>query len=176
MEIQIAVAEDAERIARLHAASWRTAYRGFYSDAYLDGDVVADRLRVWRERFAGPREHQHVLLATERDDLLGFVCAYGDDDDRWGTLVDNLHVRSDQQGRGVGRRLLAEGAKWSREHYPAAGYFLWVIEDNAKARRFYDALGGEPAESKMSEPPGGGSITALRYIWPSLDPLLQWAD
>src|SRR6188768_3459087 len=41
-----ATAGDAGQIAALHADSWRRHYRGAYSDAFLDGDVLTDRLRV----------------------------------------------------------------------------------------------------------------------------------
>lgn len=37
---------DSARVAELHAASWQSAYRGFLSEAYLDTDVPAERLRV----------------------------------------------------------------------------------------------------------------------------------
>ena len=172
MELRIATPADGNAIARLHAESWRVAYRGMYRDEYLDGDIVADRAAVWEQRFNPPAENQFVLLAIEGDDLLGFVCAYGDADPTWGTLVDNLHVRLDQQGHGLGRRLLAASAAWSREHYPNSALHLWVLDGNAKARRFYESLGGTPHESKVSEPPGGGTITPWRYVWPRLDPLL----
>lgn len=172
MNLRTALPADVESIARLHAASWRTAYRGMYRDEYLDGDIVEERMHVWKQRFASPADNQHVLLATEGDDLLGFVCAYGNSDARWGTLVDNLHVRLDQQGRGLGRRLLAASAIWSRERYPDALLHLWVLDANAKARRFYELLGAQQQESAVSEPPGGGSVTGWRYVWFSIDPLL----
>ncbi len=143
-----------------------------YSGGYLDGPVDKDRRKVWKKRFRSPDEHQYVVLATEGDDLLGFVCAYGNADARWGTLVDNLHVRPDRQGQGLGRRLLAASALWSRQRYPDALLHLWVLDGNAKARRFYERLGAEPAESHMIEPPGGGSVTAWRYVWSTIDPLL----
>lgn len=41
-----ACAIDAQAVARLHADSWRRYYRGAYSDAFLEGDVVQDRLSV----------------------------------------------------------------------------------------------------------------------------------
>lgn len=175
MDLRPALPADAKSIAKLHAASWRTAYRGMYRDEYLDDDVDRDRKKVWKKRFASPADNQFVLLATEGDALLGFVCAYGNSDARWGTLVDNLHVRVDQQGRGLGRRLLAASALWSRQHYPDALFHLWVLDGNAKARRFYELLGAQPQESAVSEPPDGGSVTAWRYVWPSIDPLLAYA-
>lgn len=58
-----AVGADAERIALLHADSWRRTYRGSYRDEFLDGDVVTNRLGVWRCRLANDREDQFVYLA-----------------------------------------------------------------------------------------------------------------
>jgi len=165
MHLRLATPADADSIARLHAESWRTAYRGMYRDEYLDGDVVTDRIEVWTKRFSPPPDNQHVLLALEGDGLLGFVCAYGNSDPQWGTLVDNLHVSRDQQGQGFGRKLLAASAVWSKEQYPAALFHLWVLDGNTKARRFYESLGGRPAESKISVPPGGGSVLGWRYVW-----------
>lgn len=57
---------DAEAVALLHADSWRRHYRGAYSDAFLDGDVVADRFAVWSARLAAPAGSA-TLLAQNAD-------------------------------------------------------------------------------------------------------------
>lgn len=64
---------DSARVAELHAASWQSAYRGFLSDAYLDTDVPAERLRVWQAPLAQPSDRQYVLLAKQGGALVGFV-------------------------------------------------------------------------------------------------------
>ena len=51
LRLRVAGRSDAAAIAALHADSWRRHYRGAYSDAFLDGDVHADRLAVWTEQF-----------------------------------------------------------------------------------------------------------------------------
>jgi GNAT superfamily N-acetyltransferase len=165
MQLRIATPDDAVAIAHLHAESWRVAYRGQYSDAYLDGDVFADRRQVWTRRFNPPPNNQHVILAIEGAEPLGFVCAYANDDATWGTLVDNLHVQPGMHRHGLGRVLLAAAAKWSAEHHPQAGLYLWVLEGNSNARAFYEHLGGQPHDLQVSEPPGGGTITGIRYAW-----------
>jgi GNAT superfamily N-acetyltransferase len=157
---------DAPAIAALHAESWRFAYRGAYSDEYLDGPVFEDRARVWQDRMSSPRPNQHVILAEDGDALVGFVCAYGADDERWGTLVDNLHVRPDRHRQGTGKRLLAEVAAWCLAEHANSGLYLWVLEQNSRARRFYESLGAKDVESKSSVPPGGGATVAHRYVWP----------
>lgn len=101
---------DAAAVARLHADSWRRHYRGAYSDAYLDGDVLTDRLAVWSGRLAAP-EGTRTLLAEDGTEVLGFVHVVLDEDPEWGTLVDNLHVTSARQRTGVGRALLTRAAQ-----------------------------------------------------------------
>ena len=107
--LRAATYEDATAIAELHAASWRGTYRGALSDAYLDGDVEAERRVVWDERLGAPPTNQYVLVAEQDaqvvDDagtLVGFGCAYGAKDERFGTELDNLHVRAESRSGGIG--------------------------------------------------------------------------
>ena len=58
-----ATEHDAEGIAHLHADSWRRNYRGAFSDAYLDGDLVAERLSVWTDRLRPPRTGTFTIVA-----------------------------------------------------------------------------------------------------------------
>ena len=166
MNIREADIEDVAGIALLHVESWRTAYRGAYSDAYLDGDVYPDRQRVWRERLTAPAERQFTIVAEQDGAIMGFACGRGDEDPRWGTLLDNLHVRPDEKWRGIGTRLIGEVALRTQRDWPASGLYLWVLESNAPARRFYERLGAQNEERTTSEPPGGGEVITLRYAWP----------
>jgi ribosomal protein S18 acetylase RimI-like enzyme len=163
--LRAATPADAPTIAALHAESWRFAYRGAYSDAYLDGDVFQDRIRVWNERLSSPPPNQYVILAEDGDVVVGFVCAYGADDKKWGTLVDNLHVRPNRHGQGIGRRLLAAVANWCCTEHAGNGLYLWVLDQNARALAFYQHLGAKDVGTKTSVPPGGGSTVARRYVW-----------
>jgi hypothetical protein len=54
LRLRLAGLDDAEQVALVHAGSWRRHYRGAYSDSYLDGDIVTDRLSVWSARLAAP--------------------------------------------------------------------------------------------------------------------------
>jgi len=154
-------------VATLHAESWRAHYRGAYRDEYLDGDVVRDRFRVWEERLSTPTPvpNQFVVLAEDDGDLIGFACVYGGDDETWGSLLDNIHVRPDYQQRGVGAALLAEVAAWCRERHADCGLYLWVLQQNHRAQRFYQRLGASDHGGEISEPPGGGQIHGRRYAW-----------
>ena len=106
IEYRPARRSDADAVALLHARSWREHYRGSFSDEFLDGDLAAERLRVWRERLAHPPANQLVQLALEGPELAGFACAYGAHDPTWGSFIDNLHVVSPAKGRGIGAALM----------------------------------------------------------------------
>lgn len=166
---RLARSADAPAIARLHAESWRVAYRGMLPDAFLDNEVFHDRAALWRQRFAEPDASlvTVTILAERNGELLGFAHSIVDDDAERGTLLDNLHVRHGTKRLGIGRRLMAETAAWLEERGHTSGLYLWVLEANAPARRFYDALGGRVVGSGLSHE-GGGSAPSLRYWWPEL--------
>jgi ribosomal protein S18 acetylase RimI-like enzyme len=162
---------DARAIADLHADSWRRHYRGAYSDAFLDGDVAADRRAVWSERLA-VEEARRCTIVAEADGVIGFANTYLEEDPTWGALLDNLHVAAVHKRRRIGQHLLALTAEAvvARQETPAL--YLWVLEQNRDARAFYSACGGERVGRAPVAPPGGvagrlcGAPMKLRYAWP----------
>ncbi|MEO8456569.1 MAG: GNAT family N-acetyltransferase [Chloroflexota bacterium] len=172
MNFRLATAADAPAIATLHADSWQRHYRHSWPDSYLDGPVVQDRQAVWEKRLRESPANQFVMIAEEQGVLQGFTCAYGADDAKWGTLLDNLHVRHDLQGRGTGATLVREVARWSRANYPECDLYLWALEANTGARRLYERLGAKNAGTESHMTPGGGRTNAVRYSWTELDALI----
>jgi ribosomal protein S18 acetylase RimI-like enzyme len=167
MNLREAVAADHIPIAELHTASWRAAYRGALSDAYLAGPVIKDRSAVWNERLHRPTENQIVVVSHEGNSVLGFACAFTAEDPQWGSLVDNIHVAQAVRRQGLGARLLAEIAKRCAARNPDAGLHLWVLQSNAEAQRFYEALGGERSGEAIWTAPDGSHIPEFRYAWPA---------
>ena len=165
IEYRPARASDAEGIANLHARSWRESYRGSFHDSFLDGDLPGERLRVWRGRLAQPKANQLVCLAVDGAAVAGFVCAYGAHDERWGSLIDNLHVAGEYKRSGIGAALMRQAGDWLAPRYPEPVYLL-VLEANTAARRFYERLGGRNAEVFSNETHGGAIVRSCRYVWP----------
>lgn len=171
---RIAGPEDAEAVASLHADSWRRHYRGAYAGSYLDGDILSDRIRVWTHRLDASSANGTTVTTLVEDDagLVAFVHLALDDDPRWGTLVDNLHVSRDRQRTGVGSVLLRRAAATIAERAQSPAMYLWVQEQNQDAQRFYAAMGGTCVEKALIGPPGGvpgrlvGAPLKLRIAWP----------
>ena len=172
MEYRKAAARDADAIAQLHADSWGRNYRGAYSDAFLDGDVLTDRLAVWRARLMEAAEDRCTVVAACDGSLAGFAHVLLDADPTWGALLDNLHVTHTLKRRGIGARLMAEAAGAVLRLRPSSGLYLWVLEQNRAGQAFYEALGGRCVELGVVPPPGGepsrlsGAPSCLRYVWP----------
>jgi GNAT superfamily N-acetyltransferase len=175
-------AGDAPAIARLHAESWRRHYRGAYADAFLDGDVLADRLAVWHQRLSTP-DPQRVTVVAENDGaVIGFAHAVVDEDPAWGALLDNVHVAHDHKRLGIGTLLMAASARVAVERARLPRLYLWVLEANVAAQAFYRARGGTPVERRPVPPPGGvpgrltGDPLAIRYVWPEPTVLVAQAE
>jgi ribosomal protein S18 acetylase RimI-like enzyme len=170
--IRAATAADRDAIAALHAASWAVAYRGVFSDHFLDHEVGADRAEVWRQRYAREEAARIVLVADRNGTLDGFVCAYVDHDEVHGTLIDNLHVHPELKRGGIGRRLLVALADRLPTHARHPAVHLWCYQRNAIGRAFYDRIGGRVVETVENDVTIGDiPATSLRYRWDSIDAL-----
>jgi ribosomal protein S18 acetylase RimI-like enzyme len=176
--VRAAGPDDAEQVAALHADSWRRHYRGAYADAYLDGDVQADRRAIWSSRLAAPADSVTVVAEDEQG-LAGFVHVMLDEDAEWGSLVDNLHVAHDRRRSGIGAILLAHAGRGVLERAAHPSAYLWVLEQNAAAQRFYQACGGIRRDKAPVPPPRGdasnlnGSPFGLRIAWPDVSVLAR---
>ncbi|MQY15668.1 hypothetical protein SRB5_58560 [Streptomyces sp. RB5] len=170
-EVRAAGPADAGAIGALHADSWRRHYRGAFADHFLDGDVVTDRRELWAARLAEPGRSETFLL-EDAEGVAGFVHVIFDRDPRWGSFVDNLHVRNDLRRGGLGSVLLTHAGRAVREHAASPATYLWVLAQNEPARRFYERLGGVPVEHGTASDPGGvpgrlnGAPPTLRMAWP----------
>ncbi|WP_155371584.1 GNAT family N-acetyltransferase [Catellatospora vulcania] len=169
--LRAASAADAQAVATLHADSWRRHYRGAFADAFLDGDVVADRLAVWAGRLGSPKPDQVTIVADVDGEPVGFVHVVLDDDARWGSFIDNLHVTDALRRGGIGSALITRAAQTVAGHGTTGALYLWVLEQNTAAQAFYVGHGASPVERAYAGEPGGvpgrlnGSPAKLRMSW-----------
>jgi ribosomal protein S18 acetylase RimI-like enzyme len=171
LRFRSATGDDAEQIALLHADSWRRHYRGAYADSFLDGDIATERRSVWLARLAAPTDSETVV-AEQDGSLVGFVHVAFDDDPKWGSLVDNLHVLNDRRRTGIGTQLLSRAARAVVDRATDNAMYLWVLQQNTAAQHFYRATGADCVETSTVPPPGGdptrlnGTPVCLRMAWP----------
>jgi ribosomal protein S18 acetylase RimI-like enzyme len=168
VQIRSAVSSDLSSIAKLHTASWRVAYRGILSDAFLDGDLEADHMRRWMGVVDRLAPNDRLLIAThDTMGVLGFVSGWTSREmgceQEFDLYIDNLHVRPDMRGRKLGLALMQELAETSDSEKRLKAY-LWVLDGNEAARRFYHRLGGRARERRDTEL-GGVVVGKTRIAW-----------
>jgi len=157
--IRPATVADADAIAALHAASWRSAYRGIFKDDMLGPSLDGERRDHWRARLAGMASDDAVLIA----DGQGFIAVWAKGDAGFGAYIDNLHVHPERRSGGLGRRLLGEAMRRVAER-GETGAYLWVFDDNVRAIDFYRRLGGEIVEGGFDEI-DGAQVAHSRIAW-----------
>jgi GNAT superfamily N-acetyltransferase len=174
LTLREATEHDAAAIAKLHADSWRSAYRGMLSDEYLNNRVHAERSALWQQRFLERAEKPFfVILAEAENELAGFACVFPDEHPTYGAFLDNLHVVPHRTGRGIGRRLLNAVAERLQAEGKGGGLYLWVIAQNARARRFYAKVGALEVECVELSMPDDSRQKEMRCFWPKFTGLLK---
>jgi ribosomal protein S18 acetylase RimI-like enzyme len=142
-----------------------------YTDEFLDGDLVGERLGVWRPRLTDPPPNQYVCLAEAGGRLAGFICGYSDEDPTWGSLIDNLHVSIDFRRTGIASELMGRAAEWFTANANSPAVYLWVLQGNTGARQFYETLGAADAETVALKLQSGNLGSTCRYVWPNASDL-----
>lgn len=158
--------DDVDAVADLRVRGWQAAYAGMVPQAYLDAMSVEEDARSRRAAFADPRSRAVHLVADDGTGAVGWA-AYGPyrgtpPGPDTGELYA-LYVRPELVGTGVGRALVeaVHARLWRDEG--CAGCALWVLRDNARARRFYEAAGYRPDGAVQREDLGGREVAEVRY-------------
>jgi GNAT superfamily N-acetyltransferase len=157
--------EEFEKVAILHANSWKTFYRNIFSDTYLDHEVLADRLAVWNKRSQINDINRSVQLALENEEIIGFVCTYLDHSLEHGSLLDNLHVLGKHQGKGIGLTLIQKAFDWVKENRPLQNMYLTVLTENHKSKAFYYRFNGNFKQNFEEKTPYGDLVSVERISW-----------
>lgn len=156
--------DDAAAIARVHVRAWQAGYAGLLPDDVLAALDLDERRAAWEQRLRDTDETT-VLVAERRGEIIGFVaCGPSRDED---TASDSegevyaLYVDPDGWRHGVGRALLAAAVERLAARWPVVR--LWVLADNARGRRFYEAVGFVPDGSSRAYRRPGVTVDEVRY-------------
>lgn len=130
---------DAERIARVQLSTWRTAYADLLPAAALDVPEV-QAAALWLGAVESPPTSSHlVLVAFERDELVGFA-ASGPGESPAAVELLTFLVEPRWGRRGHGSRLLAASVEdWRRGGATTA--VCWAWERDPATRSFLTSAG-----------------------------------
>ena len=119
--------------------------RGIAEYEKLSHEVVATE-ELLREHLFGAKPAADVLIARVGQEAVGFALFFTNFSTflgRPGIYLEDLFVRLEHRGRGVGKALLREGAKIAQSRQ--CGRLEWSVLDwNEPAIGFYKSLGAKP--------------------------------
>ncbi len=159
MEVRnINESDDRQAISRIYEESWKYAYRGIIPQDYLDA-IPAGR---WVNRINDPNMHSVVLLDKEKAIGTSSFCESRIEEMRGHGEIVSIYLLPEYMGKGYGKLLLNADIEQLKE----LGYseiFLWVLEENKRARAFYESFGFIKSEKILKETIGGKEITEVQY-------------
>ena len=156
--IRSASAADAAQVAGVQRESWRAAYDGIIAREIIDEVMMPDDGARVRQTFLTRPWQRMIAAVDERAGVVGYASfgpevdvlgapwphppTKGGEEGQVGELYA-LYVHPDWWSTGTGRALMNRVlARTRRAAYPEI--VLWVLEGNARARRFYERAGFAP--------------------------------
>jgi ribosomal protein S18 acetylase RimI-like enzyme len=153
---------DAPEIARVYVEGWRWAYTGLLPQRYLDALSPERQVPHWAA-LIGAKTSAITWVAHDEHGCCGMASA-GPARSRLAGVgeVYTLYVSERVAGLGAGRLLLAYAVAQLKATLHASAV-LWVLEDNQRARRFYERHGWLQDGARQVEQIAGIELNAVRY-------------
>ena len=164
--IRQAIVADAAELTRLHISAWQAAYRGLIPDAILDDLTEMKNPWNWGRRLVAPAPESRYWV-IERDGRVVGCAGTGipreaDRDAETTAELYGLYLDPASWGQGLGRALMAHALADLR----ARGFrtlVLWVLRDNERGRRFYEAAGATFDGGERMSKRGDSDVPETRY-------------
>lgn len=159
MEIRhVNAGDDRLAISRIYEESWKFAYRGIIPQSYLDS-IPSGR---WASRVDTPGMDSFVMLDGSRYAGTASCCPSRFSEYKGFGEIVSIYLLPEYMGKGYGR-LLLDAAVFQLEKMGFRHIFLWVLEENYRARAFYEKLGFRPTENNLEDVIGGKSLREIQY-------------
>ena len=165
--IRVAAASDADAIARVHVASWRTTYSGLLPDDFLESLSATNYAERWKRVIA--EGSSRVYVAEDGGEVVGFASGGRERAGETGFEGElyAIYVLDVAQRRGFGRELVRSSVAGLRE-LGLGDMIIWVLRDNTPARAFYERLGGAYVRTQPITI-GSATLEEVSYGWRRLD-------
>jgi len=156
--IRRALPEDAYDLAVCGLSCWQSAYKGIIPDEYLDNMWAKKEQRVEgiRKWLTDPGDViPHCVMLENK--MIGFLDIHITDANIWA-----IYLTEEFWGKGYGKQIL----DFAINKLKSLGHkkiYLWVLEENNRARRFYEKHGfrfdGTKREREYGKP-----LVQLQYV------------
>lgn len=154
MNIRKALPEDSSVVGRVHSDAWKSAYRGIFPDEYIDNDNASKRAEEFLESVKDGKCTYFIL--EENGQAAGIVKTCEDNNS---LEIESIYILEEHRGKGLGGQFI----DYIKTYKPYDSIFLWVLEVNTKARRFYEQNGFK-VHGKFRTISRGVILNQLKYV------------
>jgi ribosomal protein S18 acetylase RimI-like enzyme len=163
MHLRTGKDSDLKAVGRVHWRSRAAAYAHILAPETLASGGSAEALgEWWSERWKWEQEtHRLTVAESDGGEVVGFTYV-GPSETEGAVELYAIHVVPELVGTGAGRDLMVDALERLRE-IGGERAVLWVLEENERARRFYDQGGWKPDGGTRVEAINGEPVPQLRY-------------
>ncbi len=150
--------DDFAAVGFIYEISWKHTYKDILPKGYLES-LCGEQ---WAVRLTHTGRHS---LVVEVDGKVIGTSSYGASrtPEYFGMgEVYSMYLLPEHMGKGYGKQLMMAVLAGLK----AIGYdeiFLWVLEENVGARRFYEKMGFSPSGTVKDETIGGSAVREVLY-------------
>jgi len=140
--------------------SWQAAYRDVLPADRLDAITVGQRVPLWERLLAN--EEQATFVAEDEGRVVAFVNVGRSRDADAGGELYAIYALPEAWGSGTAQEMMTSALGALREAGHAHAV-LWVLEENPRARRFYEREGWTLDGERKVEQFLGVDVAEVRY-------------
>lgn len=170
MKIRRCTEMDIKRVTEIFLESWRRTYSELLPKEYLASLTNEQLHKKWSDYIK--KENYGIFVAlSEEEEVVAFI-AYSVFEDIENCLyLSSLHVDLNCQGKGIGKELIVEVAKFGVDN----GYLSMVVDiikGNERAENVYKHLGAEFYREFAEQFDEDLYIDSVAYIWNDINVIL----
>jgi ribosomal protein S18 acetylase RimI-like enzyme len=152
---------DPQAVGRVHWRSRAAAYAHIVAPDAVAGGSAEVLGEWWTERLTWEQDTHRLTVADHDGEIVGFTYV-GPSETEGAVELYAIHVVPELVGTGIGRELMVNALEQLRD-IGGERAVLWVLEENGRARRFYERGGWKPDGETRVEAVSGQPVPQLRY-------------
>ncbi len=150
--------DDLYSISRIYEESWKYAYKDILPREFLESISKGH----WNT-FLRNEAIETLLLESENEIIGTLSFSESRFKEYWGSgEIISLYLLPEYMGKGYGKNLLLTALKFLKEK-GFSDIFLYVLEENKRAIKFYEQMGFQVAGDYLEGTIGGKQVKELRY-------------
>lgn len=173
MEIYIrrAIKDDIPGIAKVHADSWKTTYKGIFPNEILENITYEQREKQWENIFQKECNHQFRFVAeTLNGEIVGFIDGGAE---RTGTYncdgeLYAIYLLQEYQGMKIGQKLF-QALLSECTNNNMQSLLVWVVTNNP-SKTFYEKFNPEKIDTKFLE---RLQVEETAYCWKDINNIIM---